>query len=105
MLRFPTAYPKTLISYFESSLYAHPKPYKYHNTMVMRCVPQELRPFELNEEGREAFESSFFPFLVTCKYRLLTDVLDPHCSDMTFDQHTMNFQNMGLEFQNEPLNF
>ena len=66
----------------------------------MRCIRQELQPFKLASKGREAFDiSRFSP--ISCNFQvqlLLIDVLDHHGSYMTFDQHTMKFQGMGLGF-------
>ena len=69
-------------------------------TIVMRCIRQELQPFKLASNGREAFDISKFS-LISCDFQvqqLLIDALDYHGSYMTFDQHTMEFQSTGLDF-------
>ena len=50
----------------------------------MRCIRQELKPFKLASNGREAFDvSKFLPISGNFQVQLLIDVLDHNGSYMT----------------------
>ena len=75
----------------------HSDPLHTSRVTAPQTCPERKRAFDI---------SKFLPISCNFKVRqLFVDVLDHQVSHMTFDQHTMNFRSLGLDFKNSSFDF